>query len=87
MPSITDKGYSVIFEKNQALIKREDRSMILAATKRNQLYVVNEKIERVMMAENEHNKNLLKWHQRYVHVNINDLKKMRAEGMVDGMNL
>lgn len=86
MPSITDKGYSVIFDKNQALIKRKDGSTILAATKRNQLYIVNEKIERVILAENEHNKNLFKWHQRYGHVNINDLKKMRAEGMVDGMN-
>lgn len=58
----------------------------MTATKRNELYIVDEKIDRAISAESEQSKNVLKWHQRYGHININDLKKMRAEGMVEGMN-
>lgn len=86
VPSITDKGHSVIFERNRAFVKRKDGSTILTATKRNQLYVVDENIDRVMLTKNEDNRSLLKWHQRYGHVNINDLKKMKAEEIVNGMN-
>jgi len=62
---------------------------MLTATKRNQLYVIHEKPDQVMLAENEMDKNLLKWHQRYRHVNFNvsnDLKKMKMREMVIGMN-
>jgi len=83
---ITDKGYSVTFKKKRAFINKENDSTILTATKRNELYVVDEKIDRAMSAESEQGKNVLKWHQRYGHININDLKKMRAEGMIEGMN-
>jgi len=37
-----------------------------------------------MLAEKEANKKLLKWHQRYGH--INDLKKMKTKERVIGMN-
>jgi len=58
----------------------------LTATKRENLYVVNEKANRAWSAEHETDGNLQKWHQRYGHLNINDLKKMKTEEMVDGMN-
>ena len=84
--SITDKGYSVLFDKRRAIIKRKNGSVILTATKRNQLYVIDEKMHQTMLAVNEPDRNLLKWHQRYGHVNINDLKKMKTEELVAGMN-
>jgi hypothetical protein len=86
VPSITDKGLSVTFQKNRAFVNRKDGSTMLTATKRNQLYVIDERLDRAMLAENEVSKNLLKWHQRYGHVNINDLKKMKEEEKVTGMN-
>lgn len=85
VPSVTDKGHSVTFVRNRAIIKRKDGSTILTATKRNQLYVVDEKVDQAMLVENEHDR-ILRWHRRYGHTNINDLKKIKAEGMVDGMN-
>lgn len=86
VPSITDKGHSVVFKRNRAFIKRKDGSTILTAMKRNQLYVVDEKMDRAMLAKNKHDGTLLKWHQRYRHVNIHDLKKMKMKEMVAGMN-
>jgi len=77
MPNITNKGFLVIFQKSRAFVKRKNGSTML--TRRNQLYVVDEKIDRAMLAEKEANEKLLKWHQRYGHININDLKKMKKE--------
>ena len=33
------------------------------------------------------NDNLLRWHQRYGHLNITDLKKMENKNIVRGLNL
>lgn len=60
VPSITDKGHSVVFKRNRAFIKRKDGSTILTAMKRNQLYVVDEKMDRAMLAKNKHDGTLLK---------------------------
>jgi hypothetical protein len=84
--SITEKGHSVVFKKNNAIVKRKDGSTILTATKRNKIYVIDEKIDRAMLANNEIDRSLLKWHQRYGHVNVNDLKKMKTHELVAGMN-
>lgn len=87
VPTITERGHTVIFNKTRAFVKREDGSIILTTTKRENLYVVDEEANRAWNAEHETDENLQKWHQRYGHVNINDLKKMKTEEMVDGMNL
>jgi len=84
--SITDKGHSVIFKKNNAIVKRKDGSTFLTATKQNEIYVIDEKIDRAMLANNEKHRDLLKWHQRYGHVNISDLKKMKTDELVAGMS-
>jgi len=73
MSSITNKDFSVIFQKSRAFVKRKDDSIMLMG--RNQLYVVDEKMDRAMLAEKEANKKLLKLHQRYGHININDSRK------------
>jgi len=84
--TITKRGYDVIFNENRAFIKRKNGSTILTATKRDELYIVDEETNRAFAAKHETDENLLKWHQRYGHVNIYDLKKMKVEEMVDGMN-
>lgn len=83
--SVTDNGYTVTFAKDRATVKRKDGTVVLTATKRNQLYVVNEKEDHAaLIAENE-NIDLRKWHQRYGHLNINDLKTMKNKDMVLGI--
>lgn len=86
MSSVTDNGYTVKFEKNRAIIAQKDGSIALTATKRNNLYVVDEKENTAMIASNSSDLNLLKWHQRYGHVNFHDLKKMLNDELVSGMN-
>ncbi|CAK9796277.1 Retrovirus-related Pol polyprotein from transposon TNT 1-94 [Anthophora plagiata] len=84
--SVTDNGYTVEFEKNRAIVARKDGSVALTATKRNNLYVVDEKENRAMVANDSCNLKLLKWHQRYGHVNVNDLKRMMYDDLVCGMD-
>lgn len=43
--SVTDNDYTVTFKRDQATNNQKDGSVVLTATKRIQLYVVNEKKE------------------------------------------
>jgi len=83
---ITDKGYVVRFGQKRASVKRADGSTALTATKRGQLYIVNQNNNHAMWVNSEKD-NLLRWHQRYGHLNINDLKKLKSREMVEGLNL
>ncbi|CAK9830520.1 Retrovirus-related Pol polyprotein from transposon TNT 1-94 [Anthophora retusa] len=83
---VTNNGYNVTFEKNRAVITRKDGSVALTATKRNNLYLVDEMEESTMLANGVSN-NLSKWHQRYGHLNVHDLKRMKNQNMVQGMDL
>ncbi|CAK9827078.1 Retrovirus-related Pol polyprotein from transposon TNT 1-94, partial [Anthophora retusa] len=83
---VTNNGYNVTFEKDRAVITRKDGSVALTATKRNNLYLVDE-IEESTMLANGVNNNLSKWHQRYGHLNVHDLKRMKNQNMVKGMDL
>lgn len=58
----------------------------MTATKRDQLYIIDDETNQALSAKHETDENLLKWHQRYGHININDLKKMKMEEMVEGMD-
>jgi len=84
--AITDKGYVVMFDNKGALVKRADGSTALTATKRGQLYTVNQNKNYTMCVSSECD-NLLRWHQRYGHLNINDLKKLKSSEIVEGLNL
>lgn len=85
--SVTDNGYTVVFNKDRATINRKDGSIALTATKRNRLYVIDEKEEYAAMTNQKSDKDLQMWHQRYGHLNFNDLKKMKNKAMVSGMDL
>lgn len=86
VPSVTDNGYTVTFGKERAAIKGKDGSVVLTATRRDRLYVVDEKQEYTALVSEKENVDLQKWHQRYGHLNINDLKTMKNKDMVLGMN-
>ncbi|XP_029675966.1 uncharacterized protein LOC115243274 [Formica exsecta] len=82
---ITDNGYTVVFDKNSATIKRRDGSTALTTTKRNQLYVVNETKNHAMAVHKIYNDKLTRWHQRYGHLNVADLKNLKIKEMLKGV--
>ncbi|KAL0117643.1 hypothetical protein PUN28_008795 [Cardiocondyla obscurior] len=85
--SITDNGYTVKFEKDRATVNRKNGSVVFTASKRDQLYVVNERKEQAAFVNEKDKIDLIKWHQRYGHLNIRDLKAIKVKDMVLGMNL
>jgi len=82
---ITDNGYTVTFRKHHATVNRSDGSIALIATKCNDLYIVNDKQERAILTSEKRDKDLIKWHQRYGHLNVSDLKNMKNNDIVLGM--
>jgi len=46
---VTDNGYTVTFKKHHATVNRPDCSVALTATKRNDLYIINNKEERAIL--------------------------------------
>ena len=82
----TDCNYSVTFKKHYATVNRKDGSIVLSSMKRDGLYIVNEKSDCAMATREATDNGLLKWHQRYGHVNVNDLKKMKNDEIVRGMD-
>lgn len=84
--SVTDNGYTVTFKKNRATINRKDGSVVLTATKRDQLYIVDEKKECTAFIDDKDQSDLRKWHQRYGHLNVTDLRAMQNKEMVKGLN-
>ncbi|KAL0116419.1 hypothetical protein PUN28_009806 [Cardiocondyla obscurior] len=85
--SITDNGYTVKFKKDRATVNRKNGSVVFTASKRDQLYVVNERKEQAAFVNEKDKIDLIKWHQRYGHLNIRDLKAIKVKDMVLGMNL
>lgn len=83
--SVTENGYTVTFNKEQAVIKRQDGSIAVTATTRNQLYIVDEKEDALAFVSEDNNKELQKWHQRFGHLNIHDLKTMKDKEIVSGL--
>jgi len=69
--TFTDNGYSVTFKKYHAMINRLDGSVAVTAMKHNDLYIVNNKEEQAILASEKHDRNLIRWGQRYGHLNVN----------------
>lgn len=84
--TITDNGYIVVFDEYRATIKRRDGSTALTATKKNQLYVVDETNNRAMATRDVNDDKMTRWHQRYGHLNISDLKNLKMKEIVKGID-
>lgn len=82
---ITDNGYKVIFDKYRATVKRRDGSTALTATKRNQLYIVDEIKSHAIVGSKINDDKLTRWYQRYGHLNITDLKNIKIKVIVKGI--
>lgn len=82
----TKNGYKVIFDKDNAYIQKKDGTTVLRAEARNNLYVVSERSDSVFQTS-EDSKIVERWHQRFGHLNVNDLKKLHTNNMVKGLQL
>lgn len=81
IPQITKNGYTVVFNKNRAVVKRSDRSTAIVAQKRNELYIVDINEDRALQT-NTIPGNFDRWHQRFGHLNFADLKNLHMKDMV-----
>lgn len=87
VPAITNHGFKVIFEKNNAVVSRGNGSTVLTATRKDRMYVVKpEQQHDAMMAEGSVGK-LKTWHERYGHLNFDDLHKLKVNDMVTGLDI
>lgn len=70
---ITDHDYEVIFSKNQGIIRDRDSNVKLVAHKTNNLYVVEESVNKTAIAEEECIIDTVQWtanwHRRFGHLN------------------
>ena len=57
---ITENDYAVIFHKDCAIVKRRDGSVVLTATKQNQLFIVDTTKNNVMTMRETKNDNLIR---------------------------
>jgi len=57
---ITDNGYT--FKRHHATVNKPDGSIALAATKCNDLYIVNDRQERAILTSEKCDRELIKWH-------------------------
>jgi len=80
--TIIDNGYTVVFDKYRARIKRKDGSIALTATKKNQLYVVDKINNSAAVTCDVSEDKMTRWHQRNGHLNIPDLKNLKMTEMV-----
>lgn len=87
MPSITEKGYIVPFRKNKGTVNRPDGSIAATAIRNGQLYIMCESGSQVLQSVRSRSIDLSRWHQRYDHLNVNDLKRLIVNNMVMGLNI
>jgi len=84
---ITDNGYTVTFRRHYATVNRPNCSVALVATKCNDLYIVNNRQERAILTSEKRDRELIKWYQRYGHLNVSNLKNMKDNDIVLGLKV
>lgn len=85
---MTDNGYTVTFKKKHAFVNRQDGSAALIAKRHGQLYIVDETDQpQTLVTRHDESGNLQRWHQRFGHLNLEDLKKLKSHEMVSGLNM
>lgn len=81
---ITDHDYEVIFSKNQGIVRDRDGNVKLVANKTNNLYVVEESINKTAIAEEECITDTVQWtanwHRRFGHLNTRNLQEAIHQG-------
>jgi len=71
-----------MFRKYHATVNKSDGAVALTATKCNDLYIVNDRQERAIFTREKRDGGLIKWHQRYGHLNVSELKNIKNNDRV-----
>ena len=87
VPAMTEKKYRVEFSNSNANIIRSDSSVIFTAIRRNRMYVVTTEDQKAFCVSNDTNPKLKLWHERYGHLNYNDLRELVDKKSVYGLDL
>ena len=66
---ITDRGHTVVFRRNSALVADEDGNVRMQAHRRGNLYYLHEEADSAGAASAPHRSDLWTWHERLGHLN------------------
>ena len=85
----TKCGYTIELQQSGCVIRDKSRKISGSGTLQNNLYVLdvnekNEKFHHVNLASNEYLEDL--WHQRFGHLSRNNLRLLRDQKLVSGMD-
>lgn len=78
---ITEKGHSVVFDSNKCTVYSDDKTVVVTASKKNDLYILDEKTEQSSLSAKPNSR---LWHERLGHLNrigMDLLKKGMASGI------
>lgn len=84
---ITDHGYTVLFQENQALVKDKKGTVVFKATRKNDLYYINFNVSEKVNITTENNTNIMKWHKKLGHLNEADMKAAFKKGLLKGLEI
>lgn len=88
VPVITEKKYEVKFTDNKAYIIRPNKSLAFIAIRKDRMYVVkNVKGHEAFNVYSNSELKMKLWHERYGHLNHNDLKELSKQKRVHGLDL
>lgn len=84
---ITDHGYTVVFQKDQALLKDSSGKTVLKAKRNNELYYIEfDEIEKANAVEGN-DTNIMRWHKKLGHLNESDLKAASRNEFIKGLEI
>jgi len=80
---ITDYGYNVRFDKNEAVVYRNGEEIIMKAVREENAYYVRSSIKKETAAKVD---DINIWHKRFGHTNKSLVEEMKREDLVIGMS-
>lgn len=86
---IIKAGYSVTFAGSKAMMMSKDHQNVLTADLKEEIFIANVKVNNMVQSVNGaiDRDMVMKWHQRFGHMNVQDLSKLTSKDMVKGLNL
>lgn len=84
---ITNKGYSVTFQKKSAVILNQSNEVVVTAKRSGNLYYVNTLTDSANFTNSGKNPDLKMWHERLGHLNERDLKDLAKKQLVLGLKI
>lgn len=82
----TDRGFVVTFQKNDALVTK-DNKVFVRADRREDLYYVRKSKNCVKKVEVKNKLDIMLWHERLGHLNEGDIKEMIKTGLVHSLKI